>query len=154
MTRTAMSICATILGLGAALLSGPMLDAASAQGRSTSIAIGETRAPGALGRVLREALRDELDSVAGVRVTNARRARYVLRGSITHIDERRESGRMECEVSLVLADRRGGNIRLILEGRAAARLPRRDEAVARLRPELLRAAVRGALRPLGEQPLR
>ncbi len=152
MTRTAMSICATILG--AALLSGPMIDAASAQGRSTSIAIGETSAPGALGAELRNALRDELGGVANVRVTNARRARYVLRGSITHIDERRESDRMECEVSLILADRRGGNIRLILEGRAAARLPQGDDAVARLRPEVLRAAVRGALRPLGEQQLR
>jgi len=151
MTRTAMSICVTLLG--AALLSGSMIDAASAQGRRTSIAIGETTAPSALNGALRDALRDELGGVSSVRVTSTRRARYVLRGSITHIDERRESDRMECEVSLILADRRGGNIRLILEGRAAARLPQGEEAITRLRPEVLRAAVRGALRPLGERPL-
>jgi len=150
MTRTALSICATIL-VGALLTT---IDGAAAQGRATSIAIGETTAPGPLRSALRDALRDELGGVNGVRVTDARRARYVLRGSVTHIDERRESDRMECEVSLILADRRGGNIRLILEGRAAARLPQGDAAVARLRPEVLRAAVRGALRPLGERPLR
>lgn len=150
MTRTAISICATILG--AALLS--TINAADAQGRSTAVAIGETTAPGALRGALRDALRDELGGVSGIRLTDARRARYVLRGSVTHIDERRETDRMECEVSLILADRRGGSIRLILEGRAAARLPQGDAEVARLRPEVLRAAVRGALRPLGERPLR
>ncbi len=152
MTRTALSICASIF-VGV-LLSGSMLGDANAQRRGTAIAIGEMSAPGPLRGALRDALRDELGGVDGVQVTNARRARYVLRGSVTRIDAEPQSERLECEVSLILADRRGGNIRLILEGRAAARLPDAEAEVARLRPEVLRAAVRGALRPLGQQRLR
>ena len=155
MTPNAMTLCATFF-VGA-LLSGSMMGDADAQrrrARGTTIAIGETSAPLRLRGALRDALRDELGVVDGVEVTNARHARYVLRGSVTRIDTEPQSDRIECEVSLILADRRGGNIRLILEGRAGARRPQGAAEVARLRPEVVRAAVRGALRPLGQQPLR
>ncbi len=133
----------------AALVMGAVLgtlDAARAQG-STPIAIGETSAPEAeVEGALRRALSEELGAVRGVSVTSRRRARWVLRGSITRLDVRRDGERnaIECEVNLVVAER--GNVRLMLQGRAAAR----GAHLERLQESAIRAAVRGALRPLSE----
>ncbi len=125
------------------------LHAARAQ-TAMPIAIGETSAPGAEGAevagALRRALSEELDAVSGVSVTSSRRARWVLRGSVTRLDVLQDGERnaIECEVSLVVAEH--GSVRLMLQGRAAAR----GAHVERLRESAIRAAVRGALRPLGE----
>lgn len=139
-----------------ALLAGVFLWVGHVHGveaqRLTPIAIGETAAPGALVESqLREALSVELDAVRGVRVAPTPRAQYVLRGSVTRLEVRGEAERrqLECEVSLVVADRRGGAVRMMLSGRAVARGPE----VERLGPQVVRAAVRGALRPLGTQTL-
>ena len=54
---------------------------------------------------------------------------------------------VRCEVSLVVADARGGAVRAMLRGRAGAR---GGTDAARLQGNALRAAVRGALRPLAQ----
>ena len=130
------------------LVSGLMMSAADAQTERTSIALGAMSAPGAMRAALRTALYEELDAVPSVRVTSSRNARYVLRGSVTRMASHRQTERLECEVSLIVADRRGGTIRFILEGRAAAHLPTDEASILRLQPEVMRAAVRGALRSL------
>lgn len=117
----------------------------------TSVAVGElgttTGAATSTG-ALRDALTHELDRLAGVRLTPTRRARYVVRGSVVRLEtEASEQGhRVQCEVSLIVAERRGGTVRMMLSGRAAAEGPRGAD---RLRETALAAAVRGALRPLG-----
>ena len=131
-------------------VTGSMIGLASAQrARLTSVALGETSAPEPFGPALRDAMNSELARAPGLRVTQTARARYVIRGSVTRLDERRdrERAQIECEVSIIVADRRSGNVRFILEGRAAASGPR-DE---RTRHSVVRAAVRGALGPLGQQ---
>ncbi len=52
---------------------------------------------------------------------------------------------VDCEVSLILADARGGSVRVMLSGRAGARGGADGDGVERA---AVGAAVRGALRPL------
>lgn len=140
--------------LGAAMLAmAPLYASPSAAQRLTvtSVAVGEVglaEGSSAESRALREALMLELDQLSGVHLTAARRARYVVRGSVVRLDtEPSEEGhRVRCEVSLIVAERRGGTVRMMLTGRAAAEGPRGTE---QLRETALAAAVRGALRPLG-----
>ncbi|MEM9069892.1 MAG: hypothetical protein AAGE52_15375 [Myxococcota bacterium] len=114
---------------------------------ATAIAIGATSGPEE--SMMRRALSEELGNLRRLRVTSERRARWVLRGSVTRLDVQQDGDRnqIDCEVSLVVAER--GNVRMMLSGRAAAR----GAHVDRLRDSAIRAAVRGALRPL-EQNLR
>ncbi len=113
------------------------------------VAVGETGAltssPVAAG-ALREALVRELGRLPSLRVASAREARYVVRGSVTRLDRSPVGSEVQvrCEVSLIVADARGGSIRLMLSGRAGAR---GSDAVT-LERAALDAAVRGALRPL------
>jgi hypothetical protein len=121
-----------------------------ADGASTPIvAVGETGAqtnsPDAAS-ALRASLERELARLPSLRVAATREARYVVRGSVTRL-ERTPAGRdvqVRCEVSLVVAEARGGSIRFMLSGRAGARGP----DAATLERAALDAAVRGALRPL------
>lgn len=111
--------------------------------RQLRVAVGDTGSP-----ALREALQDELATLGGVRVANASRARYVVTGSLTRLERRRVGAsalEVDCEVSLILADARGGAIRMMLSGRAGARGGTTGDAVEHA---ALEAAVRGALRPL------
>jgi len=117
-----------------------------------SVAVGSTGSrtgDASDAAALRTALRRELDALGSVRVAaSERRAQYVLRGSVTRLDAR-DVGReteVRCEVSLIVAEARGGSIRLLLSGRAGAR---GAGDARRLEAEALGAAVRGALRPLG-----
>jgi hypothetical protein len=112
--------------------------------RGTALAIAD-----ATDSDLNNALNDELSVLGNVRVTSQASARYVLHGSVTRLDVVRDGdrNRIDCEVSLLLSERRGGNVRLMLRGRAAGRGAR----VEQLTDSVLRAAVRGALRPLPEQ---
>jgi hypothetical protein len=106
------------------------------------VAIGDIRSP-----ALRRALEGEIDSVGGLRLSSQERARFVVEGSLTRLERRNIEHGMEvdCEVSLLLADARGGTVRLMLSGRAGARGGMDGDAVERAAVE---AAVRGALRPL------
>jgi hypothetical protein len=121
----------------------------------TSIAVGETGTSGrveqdaaiALGTALSRAIASRDD----VRLSlDPSRARYVVRGSVTRLEEREVEDGLEvrCEVSLIVAEARGGQVRAMLSGRAGARGIDDGE---RLAQAALDAAVRGALRPLGSQ---
>ena len=100
----------------------------------------------AAGRTLRDALSRELLELGGVRVASRDRARWVVHGSVTRLERHDVPGGVEvqCEVSLVLADRSSGNVRAMLNGRAGAR----GGNIDRLERAAVQAAVRGALRPL------
>jgi hypothetical protein len=123
--------------------------ATQAQRAPVRVALGEIGAadgaPGAAA-ALGEALERELRGRDDVQLTGPRRAQLVLRGSVTRLDRRRVGPQLEvrCEVSVIVADARGGSIRAMLRGRAGAR----GADAARLSENAMRAAVRGALRPL------
>ncbi|MBW2463543.1 MAG: hypothetical protein JRH11_17970 [Deltaproteobacteria bacterium] len=107
------------------------------------VALGTIGSP-----ALRTALEEELATLGGVRLANESRARYIVTGSFTRLERRRvgtTSLEVDCEVSLILADARGGAVRMMLSGRAGARGGTTGDAVERAAVE---AAVRGALRPL------
>lgn len=119
-----------------------------------AIAVGEMAATAGGPRAataLESAIETELASRHDLRLApDARRARYVVRGSVVQLERRQVSDGLEvrCEVSLIVADARGGSVRAMLSGRAGARGV--DDA-DRLARAALEAAVRGALRPLGTQ---
>lgn len=131
----------------------PAVPVLAQQAGLTSVAVGETGAtvatPGAASE-LHQALADELGLAAGLRLTPAPSARYVVRGSVTRLvqEPADDDVAVRCEVSLLVAEARGGNVRFVLSGRASARGDGRDGN--RLARTALRAAVRGALRPLGQ----
>jgi len=135
------------LALGS--LFAPRVGVAQGERGAPSVAVGETAATvdPSLAPALRTALSAELEEIRGVRLASAQSAHFVLRGALTRLD--REPGttgtRVTCEVSLVLAEREGGNVRLLLSGRAEAR----GGTSEALEAAVVRAAVRGALRPLG-----
>jgi len=129
----------------------------SAQARraqAISVALGELGSlSGDEGQrdALRDALSAELGRMRELQVEPAARARFVLRGSIVRLDREQagEGERVRCEVSLIVAERRGGAVRMMLTGRAAAEGgPNRGD----LEGAVLQAAVRGALRPLRTPP--
>lgn len=118
-----------------------------------AIAVGEMAASAggvATASALGDAVESELSSRRDVRLApDARRARFVLRGTVVQLERRQVSDGLEvrCEVSLIVADR-GGSVRAMLSGRAGARGVDDPEQLAHA---ALEAAVRGALRPLGSQ---
>lgn len=116
-----------------------------------AVAIGDTGAlvggaPAA--EALSEALEAALEDRADLRVADARHARFVVTASVTELTERDSGAEREvrCAVSVVVADR-GGSVRAMLAGRAGARGEDDTDVLAE---RALFAAVRGALRPLGE----
>jgi hypothetical protein len=122
-------------------------------GRAVRIAVGEIaardggpRAAQALSRALVEAL----EAQPSIHVAPPPRADLVVRGSLVRLDRHAVEGGVEvrCEVSLIVAEARGGSIRAMLRGRGGAR---GGGDPARLSNAALRAAVRGALRPLSTQ---
>ncbi len=129
---------------------------AFAEGRARrtepTVAVGPTGSAvdnRAAGRALRDALSAELGTLGGVRLSSRGAARYVVHGSVTRLDHQRlpDGVEVHCEVSLVVADARQGTVRVMLQGRAGARGARDAE---RLEEVAVQAAVRGALRPLGD----
>ena len=140
-------ICATLV-LGYVWL--PVAPAFGQSGRSTPIAVGSTGsavAPPGMEGVLRSALSEEIASLGGVRLEEPAHARFVVQGAVTRLERRdaRPGVEVQCEVSLVVSDARGGAVRVMLSGRAGARGTEAGDAVERA---ALQAAVRGALRPL------
>jgi len=114
------------------------------------VAVGETGATTGgprMARALSAALARALDGRADVRLTGRRQAQLVVRGSVVRLERRHRARELEvrCEVSLIVADARGGSIRAMLRGRAGAR---GGGDAAHLSDSALRAAVRSALRPL------
>ena len=117
--------------------------------RTSMVSVGETGAQTASPEdagALREALVREIGRLPNIQLAATNHARYVVRGAVTRLDRRALGDDVEvrCEVSLVVADARGGSIRMMLSGRAGAR---GDDGDA-LEHAALEAAVRGALRPL------
>lgn len=122
---------------------------ATAQPGATRIAVGAVAANEGgttAARALSRALAEALEAQPHVDVTPRRRAELVLRGSVLRLERTRVGSGLEvrCEVSVVVTDG-GGSIRAMLRGRGGAR---GGGDPARLSSDALRAAVRGALRPL------
>lgn len=116
-----------------------------AQGDSTTrLAIGDLGSPQNGMPAIDQALTLELER-SGAQVTTSSRAEFIVTGAVTRFEVERSPRRLslECEVSLVVSDRRG-NVRFLLNGRAAGRGAPRSQ----LRASVLRAAVRGAIRNL------
>jgi hypothetical protein len=117
---------------------------------ATPIAVGTVGSNGQRAEdraAFHDALTTELASVGTLRVTEPRRARYIVRGSVVRL-ERRPLSRgheVQCEVSLIVSEARGETVRLTLMGRAGAR---GEGAVERVERLALQAALRSAIRPL------
>lgn len=142
-------------GALALVISWSVLAAAHAAGDAPpTIAIGETAAQvggAAVAGALSTSIERAIEARRDVRLApDARRARWVVRGSVVRLERRSVADGLEvrCEVSLIVADARGGSVRAMLAGRAGAR---GVDDPDRLAQAALDAAVRGALRPLGTQ---
>jgi hypothetical protein len=144
---------------GVPVLAAPPVEFGERGGGTAVVAIGETGVAAAAPDVglgeptmaaaaLRDALTREVARMPSLRLAPVTHARYVLRSSVTRMEHVARAGEAEvrCEVSIVVADARG-NIRLMTSGRAGARGGPGD---GRLAWAALEAAVRGALRPLGD----
>ena len=110
------------------------------------MAIGDlsTAATGdaALEGPLRVALEQALDALPTVDRTAPARAQVVVQGSLVRL-ERTPRG-VRAEVSLLVSERRGGAVRMLLTGRAEAR------GGSNPVPASITAAVRSAMRPLAD----
>jgi hypothetical protein len=118
--------------------------------RTLAVAVGETAAlveATALAPELRAALADELAHHPELRLSPMGSANLVVRGSITRLERSRagDHGQVRCEVSLIVAERRGGAVRAMVSGRASGQ----GTLGVALDRAVIHAAVRGALRPLG-----
>lgn len=140
-----------MVGLGLLALSS--LSAVHAQPRrkaQTAIALGAINQSSpsgqVVGKTLRTALRTQLSELPDVRQTASRSAHFVLNASVTRLtkDRLRAQQRVGCEVSVVIADEEG-TVRLMLSGRSVA--TGNGETLV---DSAVRAAVRGAMRPLGK----
>ena len=96
----------------------------------------------ALEGPLRVALEQALDALPTVDRTGPARAQVVVEGSLVRL-ERTPQG-VRAEVSLLVSERRGGAVRMLLSGRAEAR-GGSDPGTASIT-----AAVRSAMRPLAD----
>lgn len=138
----ALSICS--VSLPGAVVRG--------QRAPVAVAVGDTgsRVGGAeVADALEDALHQVIARESGRLVeAGPRRARFVVTGSVTElsVDDRAGEHEVRLTVSLVVADR-GGSVRAMLSGRAGVR---GDEAPERLTESALVAAVRSAMRPIGD----
>lgn len=140
-------LCSVLVG--SSLAGGPA-PALGQRGRLT-VAVGDTGARVG-GDVAAAALEDALHATIAARADlreeeRPGRARYVVTGSVTELRSRSTADGHEVHiaVSIVVADR-GGSVRAMLAGRAGAT----GDDVEQLTENALRAAVRSAIRPLGE----
>ncbi|MEM9195886.1 MAG: hypothetical protein AAGF12_42360 [Myxococcota bacterium] len=137
-------------GAAAALAAMVFLSLPTAEGQTTTrVAVGTDghHANGVDRPVIRRALADELRALGGFELTSTRRARYVLRASVTEL-RRVDLGhglQVDCHVNVLVTDGDGATVRAMLSGRAGVRgTGRRD----RVEQAAIQAAIRGALRPL------
>lgn len=143
---------ATLAMLLGALISVPSHVALADPARSARVSIGETASPNNrrdVAHALRVALTHEIATMRNVELAPSSNARFVLRGSITRLEQRHvdEGLSVACEVSVVVSESRNGSVRLMLRGSADAR---GDSDRSRLERAALSAAVRGAVRPLAQ----
>lgn len=98
-------------------------------------------------RAMTDSMHHNLRGQAGVQVVSRQDADFVLWGSVTRLSNRVAAGEREidCKVSVIVADARGGSIRFTLAGHAVARGDLHSNALA---ADAMSAAVRGALKPL------
>lgn len=98
-------------------------------------------------RTLNDSMHDNLSQQRGVQLVSREQADFVIWGAVTHLSNRVQQGEREvdCNVSVIVAEARGGSIRFTLAGRAVARGDVRSNALTN---EAMTAAVRGALTPL------
>ncbi len=96
-----------------------------------------------------DAMREILATTPEVDVVPAPRAELELRGVVAELRHQtlHDIVEVRARVTVVVADARGGAVRAMLTGRAGAR---GGGDVDRLSQNALRAAVRGALRSLGQ----
>jgi len=115
------------------------------------VAVGQTGSTvGARSaEALSQTLATELAARADVELATGIRAQIVVGGAVVAFERTSRGDQIEihCEVSLIVSDARGGAIRAMLRGRGGAR----GSNPAQLSRDALRAAVRGALRPLASQ---
>lgn len=99
--------------------------------------------------VIQDAMQEVLAGTPEVDVVPARRAELELRATVAELRSQRthEGVEVRARVTVVVADARGGAVRAMLTGRAGAR---GGDDVNRLSDNALRAAVRGALRSIGQ----
>lgn len=114
--------------------------------RQTAVAMGAFKVDTHLGPTLRDAVRAQLVELPDVRHASASKAHYVVNASVIrlttkHLVEKQQVG---CEVSVVVADGEG-TVKLMLSGRSVA-----TGTGDALKHSAVRAAVRGAMRPLGK----
>lgn len=146
----AMKLAARATTLGAGLAMALTCIAAwptrADSGPPVRVALGELEGAAAGDAAFSDALRGALRGTPDVRITDRGHAQLVLRGSVVALERREVEGSLEirCEVSVIVADARGGSIRAMLRGRAGARGADEDT----LSRDALRAAARSALRPL------
>jgi hypothetical protein len=138
----ALSICSVSVPGG--LVRGQRAPVPVAVG-DTGTRVGDARVADALADALHRAIARESGRLVE---SGPASARFVLTASVTELEVR--PGEPEHEVriavSVVVADR-GGSVRAMLSGRAGAR---GDGDPAELTEDALLAAVRSAMRPLGD----
>jgi hypothetical protein len=115
------------------------------------VAVGQTGSTvGARSaEALSETLQAELAARTDIELATNVRAQIVVGGAVVSFERTTRGDQIEihCEVSLIVSDARGGAIRAMLRGRGGAR----GSDATQLSRDALRAAVRGALRPLASQ---
>ncbi|NLY93995.1 MAG: hypothetical protein GXY23_08180 [Myxococcales bacterium] len=122
-----------------ALIVGASLFSVYATSRPSQAAL-EPTADFDLDAILEEALAEH------PRVSARRNTPYKVIGNVVRKERGVENGlrSYRCEVSLVLMERKTGTVRALLSGRASGSGPRLED----LEPQVLRSAVRSALRRL------
>lgn len=138
----ALSICS--VSLPGAVVRGQRAPLAVAVG-DTGTRVGGARVADALEAALHQAIARESGRLVEA---GPGRARFVVTGSVTELEVREGEPEHEVRiaVSLIVADR-GGSVRAMLSGRAGAR---GDGDPGALTEDALLAAVRSAMRPLGD----
>jgi len=138
-------VIACITACGAMLVADHAIAQGTPRTRVAIADLGVSKGREAATGALRTAIAHEL--ATSVSVTDVNRARWIVHGAITRLESSRRGADTEahCEVSLIVADARGGAMRATLVGRAHAR----GRSSARvLERQAMQGAVRGALRSI------
>ncbi len=107
-----------------------------------TVALGSLAGPSTAQLTFARAVETELQALQTIDVRPDEHAEFVVRGSVVRLTTGVEHS--DCEVSLIIAERRNGAIRGALQGRARVE----DHNVWQARQRSVEAAVRGALRGL------
>ena len=141
------------LGLVAALLVVLSPEVASPQ-RGSTIEVGDVSAPAPNAGPA--AIRELRRALEGAALTMGRgrqsRGALVLAGAVTRLEQERRGGRLRvrCEISVVVSEARGGQVRALLTGRAMTEggLPRTAAELDGLERGVVSSAAQSALQRL------